>query len=516
MCGLAGYASNDLNEDQRKKLTLALGAGIDSRGGHAAGYISINKHAIKYCKKLGRWLRAKQRFITTCAEGHMTLMHSRYATCGSKESIADAHPFAVKRNGQLKLWGAHNGVIHGAFENAKKHGRNITVDSQEIFELIADRNYEEIQSLTGYGVVTWLEANDHSHINLAKLSSGGDIVVHTLKEGGVVWASTSYILNEALKIAGLNTDKEYKGLETGRVYIITPEGMFESKIEGVKLGSLHSQKSTYNQGYWANNSRTEYDHTSRANTSGSTVSPTYGNHGLWCKCISCKEKEEREKKEKEKTTTSTSTSPHYNYVPPHDGEVVRLDGTKEWYFKGKLHSLNGPAVYKKDGTKEWWVNGECHRVDGPAVEKENGDKRWYFKNELHREGGPAIECANGDYQWYVHGKKHREDGPATYFSSKTTDVPAWEGYYLNDKLFTSKETYDAALVKWKQEQADKLVNQGKTDTKFDDIAKSKDHAFLRELKAFWDKNDEQEAKGDDDWGSNDSDKSRFLLRGVQG
>ena len=510
MCGLAGYASNELNEEQRKKLTLALGAGIDSRGGHAAGYISINKNSIKYCKKLGRWLRAKQRFISTCAEGHMTLMHSRYATCGNKESIADAHPFAVKRNGQLKLWGAHNGVIHGAFDNAKKHGRNITVDSQEIFELLADRNYEEIQNLTGYGVVTWVEASNHSHINLAKLTSSGDIVVHTLKEGGVVWASTSYILNEALKIAGLNTDKEYRGLETGRVYIIRPDGMFETKIEGVKLGSLHSQKSTYNQGYWHNNSRTEYDHSSRNSYTG--------NHGQWCKCSSCKEKEE--KKEKEKETTVTSTTGSYpsqsNYVPPFDGEVSRVDGTKEWYYKGKLHSLIGPAVIKKDGTKEWWVDGEMHRTDGPAVEKANGDKKWYVKNELHRENGPAVECANGDYQWHVRGKRHREDGPAVYYASKSPEIPAWEGYYLDDKLFTNKETYETGLIKWKEEQAAKLVKQGTEDTKtkFDDVAKSKDHAFLRELKAFWDKNDDQEAKGDDDWGSND--QGRFLLRGMQG
>src|SRR5271157_2520294 len=69
-CGLSGYASDTLDEEQRRKLVVALGIGIDTRGGHAAGFLSINKHAIKYCKKIGKWIRAKQRFLTTAAEGH--------------------------------------------------------------------------------------------------------------------------------------------------------------------------------------------------------------------------------------------------------------------------------------------------------------------------------------------------------------------------------------------------------------------------------------------------------------
>ena len=33
------------------------------------------------------------------------------------------------------------------------------------------------------------------------------------------------------------------------------------------------------------------------------------------------------------------------------------------------------------GSKEWWFNGEYHRVDGPAMELANGRKEWRFHGE---------------------------------------------------------------------------------------------------------------------------------------
>jgi hypothetical protein len=42
----------------------------------------------------------------------------------------------------------------------------------------------------------------------------------------------------------------------------------------------------------------------------------------------------------------------------------------------------------------------------------NGDKSYYFEGKLHRTDGPAIEYANGDKFYYFEGKLHRTDGPA--------------------------------------------------------------------------------------------------------
>jgi len=36
---------------------------------------------------------------------------------------------------------------------------------------------------------------------------------------------------------------------------------------------------------------------------------------------------------------------------------------------------------------------------------ERGIKRWFFNGKLHREDGPAIEYPNGDNSWYLNGKR---------------------------------------------------------------------------------------------------------------
>ena len=503
MCGIFGFVSgvDTLNEDQRRKFTVAGGAGVDNRGGHASGYVSVDQktNTIRYCKKLGRWMRAKQRFLTTAADGNILMGHARFATCGSKEEVQHAHPFAVKRNGQIKLWGAHNGIIHGAFESAKKRGRDIGVDSQEIFELIVDKDHEAIQKLSGYGVVTWIEAAHHDYVNLVKLSSGGDIVVYTLKEGGVVWASTSYILDEALKLSGLHCDQEYKSLEVGKVYQIRADGLYETNVDGIKLDSLHSQRSTYHgQNYWSNiNKDSEYPRSSASSYYADTR-----DHETFCRCASCLSKKS--------TAPTNAHTNHHRYVPLWQGEVTRQNGDKEWYVKDKLHRTDGPARICANGQQEWWINGEKHRDGAPAIIKANGDKEWYQHDKLHRLDGPALEFASGDFGWYRENKFHREDGPALKYANASGITVPWEGYYLDNKFFHNKEEFEKGLVVWKAEQAAlEKVKQSNPE----EVSKAKDHAFLRELKAFWLKFDDQKEKGDDAWGKNSSDP--VALRNVQ-
>lgn len=56
-------------------------------------------------------------------------------------------------------------------------------------------------------------------------------------------------------------------------------------------------------------------------------------------------------------------------------------------------------------SKEWYFNGKRHREDGPAVNYANGYKEWYFNGKLHRKDGPAIEFLDGSKSWYLNGKK---------------------------------------------------------------------------------------------------------------
>ena len=63
------------------------------------------------------------------------------------------------------------------------------------------------------------------------------------------------------------------------------------------------------------------------------------------------------------------------------------------------------CIIDEDGNKFWYFNGKCHRVDKPAVEWFNGAKSWYFNGKLHRLDGPAVEPCDGKiYYWYINGK----------------------------------------------------------------------------------------------------------------
>lgn len=48
-----------------------------------------------------------------------------------------------------------------------------------------------------------------------------------------------------------------------------------------------------------------------------------------------------------------------------------------YYFHGRLHRQDGPAVEYAYGTKMWFTNGIIHRADGPAIERSDGTNIWY-------------------------------------------------------------------------------------------------------------------------------------------
>lgn len=72
-------------------------------------------------------------------------------------------------------------------------------------------------------------------------------------------------------------------------------------------------------------------------------------------------------------------------------------------FEDKNNIKNGLIEYP-DG-KRWYFNGKWHREDGPAIEYKNG-KAWYVNGLLHRLDGAAIECIDGRKRWYVYGKEY--------------------------------------------------------------------------------------------------------------
>lgn len=233
MCGLAGFAG--IPEDRRLLLVYSLGVGIDSRGGDASGFVTLNDRPVSF-RKPGTWTRASARFSRAAADGDICLMHARLATCGERENPSQAHPFAIKRWGRTVLWGAHNGMIYDADDSAKANGRSYSVDSKELFELLADGEHIKIQELTGYGVATWIEAGSR-HVNLSKLSDDGEIVVAKVHGGGTVWASTWPILKRATDFAGIKVKSTYKIEEVGRVYEIHTHGVHIGHRTGIHVNN---------------------------------------------------------------------------------------------------------------------------------------------------------------------------------------------------------------------------------------------------------------------------------------
>ena len=41
--------------------------------------------------------------------------------------------------------------------------------------------------------------------------------------------------------------------------------------------------------------------------------------------------------------------------------------------------------------------------------RDNGDKYWYFNGKYHRVDGPAVELSNGYKEWYLNGKEVTEE-----------------------------------------------------------------------------------------------------------
>lgn len=233
MCGLAGFAGI-ADSSARFRLVLALGAGIDMRGGHAAGYVALAGNTIRYAKKAGEWSDARYRFLLSASRSDICLMHARYATCGEKYAVEQAHPFTIRREGKVVLFGAHNGMIFDAWDSAKWHGREIDVDSQELFELIADGEFDTLKQLEGYGVAMWIEPGT-DHVKLARLSDYSEICVVKVKGGGIVWGSTWNIVVDALEEAELEAEAEFQLDEIGRVYQIHQDRVLLSEVTGVKV-----------------------------------------------------------------------------------------------------------------------------------------------------------------------------------------------------------------------------------------------------------------------------------------
>lgn len=223
MCGLGGY-NGIKSEAQRLLFAWSVGVGIDLRGGHGIGYAT----GTRIGRSMSDWSNVGIPFMSKVVKHDKpTMLHARYATCGN-HTLRETHPFKIGNS----LIGMHNGMLYNAEESAAENDRKFTVDSKELFELLASG--DNLNNHTGYGVITWINFNQPHCVNICKLSDSGEICVASTAEGAMIWASTKKILRRAAKAAHLYIDKYFE-IETGTIYSAFEDGLYISTGEKVRF-----------------------------------------------------------------------------------------------------------------------------------------------------------------------------------------------------------------------------------------------------------------------------------------
>ena len=68
-----------------------------------------------------------------------------------------------------------------------------------------------------------------------------------------------------------------------------------------------------------------------------------------------------------------------------------------------------PPEYVKNGDRFWFSRGILNRNDDfPAIERSNGDKEWWFLGKRHRTDGPAVVYKKKKY-WFEFGNFKKEE-----------------------------------------------------------------------------------------------------------
>lgn len=247
MCGVAGYSGITIKDRYRRMaLVDSLGVGIQARGRDAWGWVGGDNGGVQTGKGLGRWSAVTVGTTFKVSEYDSVIMHARYATHGAKDDVRNAHPFCIRRGNRTALYGVHNGVLQGTEKSADRHGRNHTVDSRELFELLADERYADIAGLSGYGLLAWMTPRSRV-VKLCKLTPGANIAVARVNGGGIVFASESSMVLEAMRVAGLTLDKFLTLDRVGATYMLWNGILSENKAAEPIL--LSGDKAGVREGY---------------------------------------------------------------------------------------------------------------------------------------------------------------------------------------------------------------------------------------------------------------------------
>lgn len=206
---------------RRKKHTVrhimgTLAVQNDDRGGHAWGYALPSEGVVR--KGLGLAAKMGRKNFDAMTAARVVVGHTRWATQGAKEVVANAHPFVAG-----DIIGAHNGVVSNHHELNRKHGRKCEVDSNHIF-LHLDEG-KDVSELQAYGAITFAEKTGRADEVFIARFNGGTLALAEVPGYGWVWSSQKSHLEVALELAGVPKPEFWEPTENVLVSLTPGDGL---------------------------------------------------------------------------------------------------------------------------------------------------------------------------------------------------------------------------------------------------------------------------------------------------
>lgn len=200
MCGIFGWSLTDegMRAGSLGSLGSALAMANELRGPDSWGIAypgEENKVMIQ--KTVGLITR---RIHFRMMKHHILMAHTRRKTVGAINE-KNAHPWHIG-----DIVGAHNGMVsnYDALQKKYPEMKDYEVDSQTLIHLIAKKM--DITEAHGWGTVEYFNLQEPETVYLGRGNQGdlGVAGIGTSKKTclGVVWSSTSYDLERALRLAG--------------------------------------------------------------------------------------------------------------------------------------------------------------------------------------------------------------------------------------------------------------------------------------------------------------------------
>lgn len=198
MCGIAGiHRRGDKPMPKLNQLSDELLLAIENRGRHAAGYLAMMDDGKVQMQKLAipasRFVHERGKIRGSARN---VLLHTRWATVGSKEDPRNAHPVAAGTIAAI-----HNGTIYNASALFAQYKlpRVAQVDSEIFPALINHLGWANVEKalakMDGGAAVAIVNTETPDEVILARLEHYP--LVYAITKHAVIWASTEKAIQTA-------------------------------------------------------------------------------------------------------------------------------------------------------------------------------------------------------------------------------------------------------------------------------------------------------------------------------